>query len=57
MTKAKQVFWHIRRTLGFMDHESCPEVDAAIKQELELNSIDRGEISIDRIKDRLGFGR
>lgn len=55
MNTAKQNFWYIRRYLGFMDHENCPEVDKAIKEELELRPIDYG--TIDRIKDRLLIGR
>lgn len=50
---AENLFWSIRRLLGVRDFDNAPDADRAIRDELELYSIAKGEVSIRRIRARL----
>ncbi len=42
-----------RRRLGVRDHDNAPDVDEAIKEELEYWSLSGGEVSFERIRAKL----
>lgn len=57
MTQAEKMFWHIRRLLGVRDFDDAPDVDHAIRTELEMCSLARQRVSLASIEDRLRMQR